>query len=154
MTGLSLCRRSAAVVACRHAERIAIVGSRAYPRLDLVEAFVASLPPGTVVLSGGARGVDTVAEIAARERRLEVVVFHADWARLGRKAGPTRNAEIVASADRVVGFWDGSSRGTLNTLGQALRAGLPVEVFDSEGQPVPLDLWREAAARVSRRART
>ena len=112
------------------------------------------LPVGTVVVSGGARGVDSIAEVAARDRGLEVVVFQAGWDRLGRKAGPIRNAKIVANADRVVAFWDGSSRGTLNTLGQALRAGLPVEVFDSEGQRVPPDLWREAAARVSSRART
>lgn len=134
--------------------RIAIVGSRAYPRLDLVEAFVAALPVGTIVVSGGARGVDTVAEIVARDRGLEVIVFQADWDRLGRKAGPIRNAQIVANVDRVVAFWDGKSRGTLNTLLQADGAALPVEVFDSEGQPVPVDQWREAAARVGGRART
>ena len=134
--------------------RIAIVGSRAYSRLDLVEAFVAALPVGTIVVSGGARGVDTVAEIVARDRGLEVIVFQADWDRLGRKAGPIRNAQIVANADRVVAFWDGKSRGTLNTLLQADAAALPVEVFDSEGQPVPVDQWREAAARVGGRAGT
>jgi hypothetical protein len=129
-------------------DRVAIVGSRAYPRLDLIEAFVASLPAGTVVVSGGARGVDSVAEIAARDRGLDVVVYQADWERLGRKAGPVRNAEIVANADRVVGFWDGKSRGTLNTVMQADRAGLPVEVFDPDGGRVPTALCRDAAARM------
>jgi hypothetical protein len=57
-------------------------------------------------------------------------VYQANWDRLGRKAGPLRNAHIVANADRVVAFWDGKSRGTLNTVVQADRAGLPIEVFD------------------------
>ncbi len=56
------------MVSLRMTGRIAIVGSRGLPRPDLIEAFVASLPAGTVVVSGGARGVDTVAEQAARER--------------------------------------------------------------------------------------
>ncbi len=72
----------------------------------------------------------------------------ADWDRLGRKAGPIRNAQIVFNADRVVAFWDGKSRGTLNTVVQADRAGLPVELYDSNGGRVPIGLWREAAARL------
>jgi SLOG family YspA-like protein len=120
-------------------ERIAIVGSRHFPRPELVEAFVASLPAGTIVVSGGAQGVDTAAEEAAQARGLETLIFHADWKRHGRKAGQIRNAEIVAHADRIVAFWDGRSQGTLNTIVQALGANLPVEIFDSDGDPVLID---------------
>lgn len=120
-------------------DRIAIVGSRRFPRLELVEAFVVSLAPGTVVVSGGAEGVDSAAERAARARGLEVIVFHADGKAHGHQAGPMRNAEIVAHADRVVAFWDGRSQGTLNTIVQALGANLPVEIFDSDGRPVLID---------------
>lgn len=126
-------------------DRIAIVGSRAYPRPSVVETFVAGLPAGAVVVSGGAPGVDSIAEHAARQRGLKVMVFRADWERLGRKAGPLRNAEIVARADRVAAFWDGRSRGTLNTIVQAVRAGKPVEVFDREGSPVPIEEALRAA---------
>src|SRR3546814_6456627 len=69
---------------------IAIVGSRSYPRPDLVQAYVAGLPGGCVVVSGGAPGVDSVAEAAAKAAGLETVVFHADWESLGRRAGPIR----------------------------------------------------------------
>lgn len=120
-------------------DRIAIVGSISYPRPDIVEAFVAALPAGAVVVSGGADGVDSIAERAARARALEVMVFPADWGRYGRKAGPLRNAEIVAAADRVVAFWNGRSHGTLNTVVQAARAGRPVEVFDGDGRLVPIE---------------
>lgn len=120
-------------------ERVAIVGSRSYRRADLVEAAVAALPPDAVVISGGAPGVDTIAERAARVRGLEVTILAANWKLHGRKAGPLRNADIVTRANRVVAFWNGKSRGTLNTVVQAVRAGLPTEVVDAEGRPVPID---------------
>jgi hypothetical protein len=129
-------------------QRIAIVGSRGYLRGDLVERCVAALPAGSIVVSGGARGVDSFAEEAARRRGLEVRVFRADWDRLGAKAGPIRNSELVANADRVVAFWDGKSRGTLDTVSKALAAGLPVEVYDVDGEPVSADRWRTAAAAI------
>ncbi len=118
--------------------QIAIVGSRSYPRPDLVEAFVADLPDDTVVISGGARGADTFAEEAARTRGLKTLVFHADWENLGRRAGPIRNEQIIAHCDRVVAFWDGRSRGTLNSLVLASRAKLPIEIFGPDGERVDL----------------
>ena len=120
--------------------RIAIVGSRDYPRPDLVEAFVARLPKSAVVVSGGARGVDSVAVEAAEARGLEAVVFPADWRRWRRSAGPRRNAEIVEHADRVVAFWDGASRGTLDTVRRARRAGLPIEIYDAGGAALPVEV--------------
>jgi hypothetical protein len=100
---------------------------------------VARLPSDTVVVSWGAPGVDSFAEVAAKARGLETLIFAADWEGLGRRAGPIRNERIVTRADRVVAFWDGASRGTLNTVLLAQRAGLPVEIRDGEGEPVALD---------------
>ena len=37
--------------------KLAIVGSRDYEHLNLVRYYVESLPPGTTIVSGGARGV-------------------------------------------------------------------------------------------------
>lgn len=101
--------------------------------------FVRALPAGTVVVSGGARGVDSWAAEAAIERGLETFVFQADWDRHGNRAGPLRNAEIVAHSDRVVAFWDGKSRGTLNTVLLAKERGLPILIFDERGTPIAMD---------------
>lgn len=119
--------------------RVAIVGSVNYPCQGLVQAYVAALPADAVVVSGGARGVDTYAEEAAKARGLKTLIFHADWKKLGRRAGPIRNGQIVAHPDRVVAFWNGSSRGTLSTLVQAHRADLPIEVYDPNGEALDLD---------------
>jgi hypothetical protein len=109
--------------------RVAIVGSRDYPNMRDVAAYVDRMDPEDVVVSGGARGVDTVAAIAARARGMSVVVIPADWSRYGRDAGMIRNTEIVRSVDRVVAFWDGRSPGTKNTMDTATRAGVPLTTF-------------------------
>src|SRR6185312_15053079 len=105
-------------------EKVAIVGSRDYPDLAQVRAYVASLPADTIIVSGGARGVDTAAEEAARAQHLQVVIFPAEKG----KSPLLRNHDIVAAADRVVAFWDGTSTGTMHTVGLARKAGKPAEI--------------------------
>lgn len=107
---------------------LAIVGSRDYPNLDRVRRFVESLPSNTIVVSGGARGVDRCAATAARARGLRVIEFLAEWRRLGRSAGFVRNEKIVRQCDRMVAFWDGSSPGTRNSISLARRSGRPVDI--------------------------
>lgn len=108
--------------------RVAIVGSRDFPRLDLVRRYVRELPPGTVVVTGGARGVDRAAEEEARAQGLEVVVHLADWVELGRRAGPVRNTVVVAESDLVVAFWDGRSKGTRDVVSKAERMGKTLRI--------------------------
>jgi YspA, cpYpsA-related SLOG family len=119
-----------------HRPRVAVVGSRDFPNPDVVAAYVRSLPSDAVIVSGGARGVDQWAEEAAQRYGLQTKIFHADWDGLGRRAGPIRNAEIVAAADRPVIFWNGQSRGTLNTILSAQAASLPILISDAEGSKV------------------
>ena len=58
--------------------RVGVVGSRRRTDCETVEAAIAALAPGTIVITGGARGPDRCAEEAARTRGLEVVVHEAD----------------------------------------------------------------------------
>ncbi len=115
--------------------RVAVVGSRAFPRLMEVKAFVHELAErmrangeSIEVVSGGAPGVDIVAQTAARDEGLGVKVFAADWNRLGKAAGMIRNQEIVDYADEVVAFWDGSSPGTKDTINRANWARKPLTI--------------------------
>lgn len=104
-------------------KRIAVIGSRGFANPESVRAFVAELSKDTVVVSGAARGVDTWAEEAAKAAGIATLIFHADWDGLGRRAGPIRNEQIIAAADEVVAFWDGTSRGTLNAVYLATEKG-------------------------------
>ena len=121
----------------RKYEYVAIVGSRDYPRMENVHSYIASAKlnvPGdgtvrTVIVSGGARGVDSVAVAFAAAHGIPAIEIPANWNIDGKAAGFIRNAIIVDLADRVVAFWDGKSNGTKHTIGLARRAGKPVEVI-------------------------
>lgn len=55
---------------------VGIVGSRDFPELSRVRSFVQALArkhPGAIVVSGGARGVDRVAEAEARRQGLALI---------------------------------------------------------------------------------
>lgn len=113
-------------------ERVAIVGSREYPNLDLVREFVNALPLDTVIVSGGARGVDRVAADAARARGMAVVEHLPD-----DEDGPgrfhVRNRKIVNDSHRVAAFWDGKSRGTSYTFNYGKERNRAVEVYLPDG---------------------
>ncbi len=108
--------------------KIAIVGSRDFKPLDRVRDYVKALPAGSIVISGGARGVDSAAEEAAKEAHLTTFIFPADWNQFGKRAGYLRNIDIVNAADKVVAFWDRTSRGTKHSMDLAVKAGKPLEV--------------------------
>ncbi len=112
-------------------ERVAIVGSRTYPELGHVISYVRDLPPGTTIVSGGARGVDKAAADTARfsSKGLSVVEHLPDYQRYGKVAPLERNRLIVADCDRLVAFWDGKSTGTMHAVGLARKAGKPVEII-------------------------
>ena len=110
-------------------ERVAIVGSRGWRDLGAVKSLIASLPDDAVVISGGALGVDSAAELFALSRGLTTLVYTPDWEKHSRKAGYMRNRTIVENADRVVAFWDGKSKGTQHTINIAKELGVPCEVY-------------------------
>lgn len=112
--------------------RVAVVGSRDFPQLDQVWQFILKLAardPETIIISGGARGVDTVAAVAARFAGLAVEEVLPDWDRHGSLAGLARNSQIVERADAVAAFWDGVSRGTKDTLDKTRAANKKLLVF-------------------------
>ena len=90
------------------------------------------------IVSGHARGADALGEKYAMMHSLELTVFKADWKRYGRGAGPIRNKQMVdyAKAEHgiVVAFWNGTSRGTRNTIELARKAGLEIHIISYESK--------------------
>jgi len=110
--------------------RLAIVGSREFPDEQQVRAFVHVLRADTIVVSGGARGVDRWAEDQARKDGLQVEVFLPDYKTEPKWLAPKlRNTEIAKSADQMVAFWDGTSTGTRDAINKMLDLGKPVNVI-------------------------
>lgn len=136
--------------------KIAIVGSRDYPRLVAVSGFVASLPADAVVVSGGAEGVDSQAVRMAIARGLKHHEFKVDTAGLPEdeqerrieyaKRAYARNTKIVEWADEVVAFWTRCQRpycrrpqphkthGTAHAISEARRLNKPLRLFGPSGQ--------------------
>lgn len=110
-------------------ERVAIFGSRNWKDPIAVCDAVRKLRAGTVVVSGGAPGVDTMAENEALAIGLIAVVVRAPWDVHKRAAGPMRNRVIADIADRGIAFWDGQSPGTAGTIELFRKAEKPIEVI-------------------------
>lgn len=108
--------------------RVAVIGSRSFSSYSFLCRQLASLPVSSVV-SGGARGADSLAARFAQARGLPLRVFLPDYTRYGRSAPLVRNKSIIAAAELVVAFWDGRSAGTAHALGLARRRGLVCHVF-------------------------
>lgn len=112
---------------------VGIVGSREYKDLARVREFVFTLPEDTLVVSGGARGVDSVAVDAANERRLFTKVFpvHSfEWNLLGKRAGHIRNATLVEylyqTRGTLVAFMNEVTPGTQSAIRMAQNKGIKV----------------------------
>jgi hypothetical protein len=56
----------------------------------------------TRLIHGDARGADSLADEWARSRDVTVTAFPADWETLGRRAGPARNAVMLAERPQYV----------------------------------------------------
>jgi len=115
--------------------KVAIVGSRTFLDRKLVDRVVQRLverDPDVIVISGGARGADTLAETAARRFcDHPPVIFLADWDQYGRSAGYVRNRAVVKEADELIALWDGASPGTLSSIRLSLAKSIPTHVYVS-----------------------
>ena len=117
--------------------RVAIVGSRSieYDKLkkEAYELLCRYIPANaTEIVSGGAVGIDTLAEIYAKNNHLPTKIFKPNYAKYGRRAPIIRNDEIISYAQYVLAFWDGNSHGTAYTVATCIKEGVPVKIISLE----------------------
>ena len=105
--------------------KIAIVGSRTL-RVANIGKYVSQTDE---IVSGGATGVDSCAAEYANKNSIKLTVILPQYERYGRSAPIVRNKEIVDYADRILAFWDGSSKGTLSVIKYAKKVGKPCEII-------------------------
>ena len=111
--------------------KLAIVGSRSFNDISLMEESIAKafkVEDITEVISGGAGGADTLAEVWAERHNIPTKIFHAKWGEKGRAAGYARNAEMIKVADACIAFWDGS-KGTASSISLCERYKVPCTVI-------------------------
>jgi hypothetical protein len=81
------------------------------------------------IVSGGAKGADSLGEKYAMENDLKIVRFPAAWTQYGKRAGIIRNTKMAKYAAVLIAFWDGKSKGTLNMVNLAKKEGLIVHIY-------------------------
>ena len=105
---------------------IAIVGGRDFSDYTLLKeslsayiSIYSGIPDN--IVSGGAKGADTLAAQFAAEMDIPLLVFKPDYQTYGRGATLVRNTHIIEHADVVFAFWDGQSKGTKDSITKAKK---------------------------------
>lgn len=88
-----------------------------------------------IIVSGGARGADSLAERYAHEHGCKLKVFPAKWHLYGKGAGYRRNTEMqkyISTFEQrcILCFWDGFSPGTKHNFELAKFFGNPIRVYN------------------------
>ena len=81
------------------------------------------------LISGGAIGVDTLAERFAKEYEVDIEVYKPNYTKYGKKAPLIRNKKMAELCDKAICFWDGQSRGTMHTLMMLAQMGKETTIY-------------------------
>jgi hypothetical protein len=101
-----------------------------YPMLEEKLNKLFSEKLHVVIVSGMAKGADSLGELYARKHNLIVSYFPALWQEYGNQAGFRRNEEMAKIADACVCFWDGKSTGTKHMIDTAKEMKLALRVIN------------------------
>ena len=112
--------------------KVIIAGGRYFDNYELLSTKCDKIlqnQDDVIIISGGAKGADSLGEKYAKERGYTLEIFPAKWDEHGKKAGIMRNVEMADNANSLIAFWDGNSRGTKHMVETATNKGLSVTVI-------------------------
>lgn len=116
-------------------EKVAVIGSRDFTDYKMLCEVLDKYDIREIV-SGGARGADSLAARYAKERGIGLTEFIPDWS-VGKYAGHIRNQDIIDYCDIVIAFWDLESKGTKDSISKAKRANKPVIIINISDEGLP-----------------
>lgn len=115
--------------------KVAVIGSRNINDVSLIHEKldqIHSLNNISVIVSGGAKGVDSIAEKWAVNNKIHSEIYKPDYITYSKtpKIAPLqRNKTIVDNSDIVIAFWDGKSKGSKFTIDYANKQNKQVEII-------------------------
>ena len=99
--------------------KLIVAGGREFDDYELLSKEICKLIVDTrtdSIISGTARGADSLGAQYANEHFIPLISMPADWNRYGKAAGYRRNEEMAKVADACLCFWDGESKGTKHMI--------------------------------------
>ena len=112
--------------------RTIVAGSRDITDINLIyNIMLASKFPIRLIISGGAKGVDSLGEQIAKYFNIPLEIYPADWDQYGKSAGYKRNELMASKADALVAVWDGKSKGTKHMIDIAKRYKLKTFIYNN-----------------------
>jgi len=113
--------------------KLLICGSRGFTKLSMITKALSDMSERpSAIISGCARGADTLAITAAKEIGIPIERYPADWTK-GKMAGYMRNQTMLTEGkpDEVWAFYDSHkrTRGTSNMIYIAQKAGIKTREF-------------------------
>ena len=110
--------------------KLAIIGSRTFNNYGLLQETLEQYKSKiTLVVSGAAKGADSLGERWAIKNNIKTLIFPADWEKYGKRAGFIRNEDIIKNCDAVIAFWDEISRGTAHSLSLCEKYNKPYKII-------------------------
>lgn len=86
----------------------------------------------SIIVSGGAKGVDSLARQWAIDNGRGILEFFPQWEKNGKAAGMIRNRQIRQWSTHGIAIWDGESKGTKDMIDN-WPGVKPLRVFDFAG---------------------
>ena len=110
--------------------KIGIVGSRNFNDYKLLkETLDEYIEDVFLIVSGGAKGADSLGEQWAKENNIKTLIHKPEWKKYGKSAGFVRNELIINDSDIVIAFWDGLSKGTKHSINLAKKQNKKVKII-------------------------
>ena len=108
--------------------KVIVAGSRSITDIEFVFDTLDNINMEiTEVVCGMAKGVDIIGKEWAETKGIPVKEFPAAWGTYGRAAGPIRNGQMAAYADRAIVIYRPEiSKGSKNMIEQMKKCGKPV----------------------------
>lgn len=117
--------------------RVIVAGGRDFEdyeymsnKLDELFSNISDFERGIKIISGMAKGADSLAIRYADEHKLTKILFPANWKAYPIIAGFLRNEDMLGVATHLVAFWDGKSSGTKHMIEISKKKGIPIWVFE------------------------
>ena len=120
-------------------KRIIIAGGREFNNYELLKEkcdyyLSKAVKDGykIAIVSGKAKGADSLGEKYAKEKGYAIDEFPANWDKYKKKAGYLRNEEMAKHAKEtngaLIAFWDKKSKGTKHMIDLAKKYGLHIRI--------------------------